>query len=167
MSRNRSLNFKKLVESFHAGLFRFARCLSGEEQTAADLVQHTFYIYANKGADQTDPAKLKRWFYATLYSEFQRQRTAPQVEPRRRVSRSSNAHSRNGNLAALDGEGAAVMLDSIEEPLRIPLAMFYLRELDYHDTAEILGLPLPELFKRLAAGKTRLKSTLAQRGTTG
>ncbi len=161
MSRSQSLNFKKLVESLHAGLFRFAYCLCFDEQTASDLTQHTFYLYANKGTDLRDPAKLKLWCYTTLYSEYRRQRSAPQLEPRAKPAAST---PKMENLAALDGARAAKLLELLDEPLRAPLALFYLRELNYREMAETLATPLPTVLERVNRGKNRLKEILAQRG---
>jgi RNA polymerase sigma-70 factor (ECF subfamily) len=164
MSRNQSLNFKKLVESFHAGLFRFAYCLCFDEQTASDLTQHTFFIYANKGTELRDSAKLKLWFYSTLYHEYVRQRTAPQLEPRKLPAARGKGTVKAENLAALDGTSTAALFESMEEPLRAPLALFYLRDLNYREMAEVLATPIPELLQRVALGKNRLKEILTQRG---
>lgn len=164
MSRLKSLNFKKLVESFHAGLFRFAYCLCFDEQTASDLTQHTFYIYANKGTELKEESKLKLWLYSTLYHEYVRQRAAPQLEPRLKPAAPAKTAFKAENLAALDGASAASLLEQMEEPLRAPLALFYLRELNYREMAEILATPLPELLQRVALGKNRLKEILTQGG---
>lgn len=160
MSRIKSLHFKKLVESFHSGLFRFAYCLCFDEQTASDLTQHTFYIYANKGTELKEESKLKLWLYSTLYHEYVRQRTAPQVEPRLKPVVTAKGPLKVENLAALDGACAAGLFEQIEEPLRAPLALFYLRELNFREMAEILSTPLPELLQRVALGKNRLKEIL-------
>ncbi len=162
MSRLQSLNFKKLVDAYHTGLYRFAHCLSQDEQTASDLVQHTFFIYANKGAESRENAALKIWFYATLYHEYVRQRAAPQVEPRK-AKAAGATRVKAENLSAFDGESTAALLAWVEEPLRAPLALFYLRALTYREMAEALGTPVPELLEQVAAGKIRLKAILAQR----
>lgn len=161
MSRQ-SLNFKKLVESYHTGLYRFAHCLTQEAQTASDLVQHTFFIYANKGAEARENAALKVWFYATLYKEYLRQRAAPQIEARK-AKPGGPASVKAENLSAFDGESTAALFVSLDEPLRAPVALFYLRALSYREMSEALDLAVPELLQRVATGKNRLKAILAQR----
>ena len=55
------LDFERLVEEHHAPLYRFALSLSRDESEAADLVQETFYIWAAKGHQLTDPTRVKSW----------------------------------------------------------------------------------------------------------
>ncbi|HTB63559.1 MAG TPA: hypothetical protein VK737_08220, partial [Opitutales bacterium] len=74
MSRLQSLNYKKLVDAHCTSLYRFAFCLVHDEQTACDLTQHTFFLYANKGATLGEEVKIKSWLYATLHREYLRQR---------------------------------------------------------------------------------------------
>jgi RNA polymerase sigma-70 factor (ECF subfamily) len=159
MSRSQSLNFKKLVETFHSGLFRFAYCLVFDEQAACDLTQHTFFLYANKGAQLRDPTKLKPWLYATLYHEYKRQRAAPQLESRAAAGKDASATA-SDPITALDGESAAALFQRLPEALRGPLALFYLRELTYQEMAEVLEAPLPEVLERVGTGKAHLKKIL-------
>jgi RNA polymerase sigma-70 factor (ECF subfamily) len=157
MSRTQSLNFKKLVESYFAGLYRFAYCVAQDEQTACDLTQHTFFLYANKGATLREGAKIKPWLYATLHSEFLRQRTAP--HPEGPVARPAIPEF----IAALDGPSAAAAFAHLDEPLRAPLALFYLRDLTYQEIAEALDTPISNVFARVAEGKAQLKKIISDR----
>ncbi len=159
MSRSQSLNFKKLVENYHASLYRFAYSLTNEVQVASDLTQHTFFIYANKGAkDIGQPAKLKSWLFATLYHEYLRQRSAPRLEP---LAPAKKAPPGPVPLATLDGESAVSTLEQIEEKLRAPLVLYYLRELSFQEIAEVLNTPVADVLNRIAAGKTKLQQITA------
>ena len=64
------LDFERLVEEHHAPLYRFALSLSRDEHEAADLVQETFYIWAAKGHQLADAARVKSWLFTTLHREF-------------------------------------------------------------------------------------------------
>jgi len=160
MSRSQSLNFKKLVEAYHASLYRFAYSLANDEQIACDLTQHTFFIYANKGAAATtNPAKLRPWLYATLYHEYLRQRAAPRIPlPGAPAQKTPTATM---TLATLDGESAAHTLEKIEEKLRTPLALYYLRELSMREIAEVLDTKVTEVLNRIALGKAKLQQLTA------
>jgi RNA polymerase sigma-70 factor (ECF subfamily) len=160
MSRTQSLNFKKLVENHFTGLYRFAYCLANDEQTACDLTQHTFFLYANKGALLREGAKIKPWLYATLYSEFLRQRTAPHPEAPGGLPATAPPPVPEF-IAALDGPSAAAAFAHLDEPVRAPLALFYLHNLTYPEIAEALDTPVEAVFARVADGKIQLKKILA------
>ena len=156
MSRSQSLNFKNLVETYHASLYRFAYSLANDEHIACDLTQHTFFIYANKGAAAiSNPVKLKPWLFLTLYHEYLRQRTAPRLDPPGSPGKKTPTATKQ--LSTLDGESAARTLEQIEEKLRAPIALYYLRELSLKEIAEVLDLAVPEVLNRVALGKTRLQ----------
>lgn len=65
-----NLDFEKLVEDFYLPLYRFALSLSRKESDAADLVQQTFFLWASKGHQLRDAAKVKTWLFTSLYREF-------------------------------------------------------------------------------------------------
>jgi RNA polymerase sigma-70 factor (ECF subfamily) len=159
MSRSQSLNFKKLVEIYHASLYRFAYSLANDEQIACDLTQHTFFIYANKGSQAIgNPAKLKPWLFTTLYHEYLRQRHAPRLGP---ATPARKKPAGPVPLVTLDGESAAQMLEQIEETHRAPLVLFYLRELSFREIAEVLNLTVAEVLNHIALGKTKLQQITA------
>jgi len=160
MSRSQSLNFKNLVETYHASLYRFAYSLTNDEHIACDLTQHTFFIYANKGAAAiSNSAKLKPWLFTTLYHEYLRQRAAPRLDPLGTPAKKAPAAAMQ--LSTLDGASAARALEKIEEKLRTPLALYYLRELSLREIAEVIDLPVSEVLNRVALGKTRLQQITA------
>ncbi len=164
MSRTQSLNFKKLVENHFAGLYRFAYCLAHDEQTACDLTQHTFFLYANKGATLPAGTRIKPWLYATLHNEFLRQRSAPHPETPS-TPPGALPLAIPEFIAALDGPSAAAAFAHLEEKLRAPLALFYLHDLSYAEIAGALNLPIKEIFTRVAAGKAQLKKIISDRST--
>lgn len=81
------INFKELVETYYAPLYRFAFSLAGNKEDAGDLTQQTFYIWAEKGSSLRQASKVKSWLFTTLYREFLRLKrqssstvsTAPEV----------------------------------------------------------------------------------------
>jgi len=162
MSRTQSITFKKLVENHFASLYRFAYCLVNDEQTAGDLTQHTFFLYANKGATLPPGVKVKPWLYGTLHSEFLRQRGAP--DPEFPLAPTTAAPiAKPEFIAALDGPSAAAAFAHLDEVLRAPLALYYLRDLTYPEIAEALAVPLENIFARVAEAKLQFKKILAGR----
>src|SRR5947207_15768066 len=65
-----TLDFEKLVEDYYMPLYRFALSLSRQESDAADLTQQTFFLWASKGRQLRDEAKVKAWLVTSLCREF-------------------------------------------------------------------------------------------------
>ena len=64
------VDFDRLVEEYYMPLFRFGLSLSRKESDAVDLTQQTFLIWAEKGHQLRDPARVKTWLFTTLYRQF-------------------------------------------------------------------------------------------------
>ncbi len=166
MSRILSQNFKKLVEGNFTSLYRFAFCLANDEQTACDLTQHTFFLYANKGSAIHDVHKIKPWLYSTLHGEYLRQRSVPHIEPPPPppATRAAASVPAPENVAALDGPSAAALFAKLDESVRAPLALYFLQDLTYPEIAESLNALLGNAIQaRIATGKTQAKKLLAGR----
>jgi len=73
------LDFESVVARFYESLYQFAFSLTHKEADACDLTQQTFYIWATKGHQLRDPAKVKTWLFTTLHRQF--------LESRRRLVR--------------------------------------------------------------------------------
>lgn len=74
--------FEELVDAHYQALYRFAMSLARDTDTAGDLVQETFCIWAAKGGQLKDRSKAKTWLFTTLHREF--------LSLRRRASRFSD-----------------------------------------------------------------------------
>lgn len=59
-------DFEQLVDRHYAPLFRFAFSLAKGASEASDLTQQTFYLWAAKGHQLRDRAKVKSWLFTTL-----------------------------------------------------------------------------------------------------
>ena len=159
MGINEKIDFNELVDTYYQPLYRFGYSLMKNEHDASDLVQQTFCIYAEKGSSLRETSKVKSWLFTTLYREFLRirrkastvnmyepeaiERIAPQIDSQ--VERSTDA------AEALEA------LDQVEEIYRVPLILFYLKDLSYKEIAEIIEVPIGTVMSRLSRGKEQLK----------
>ena len=66
----RPIDFNELVDRHYTALYRFALSLAKNGSEAADLTQQTFYLWASKGHQLRDLAKVKSWLFTTLYREY-------------------------------------------------------------------------------------------------
>ena len=136
-------DFQQLVDRYYAALYRFGLSLSGSTDSASDLVQQTFYLWAEKGHQLRDPAKAKGWLFTTLYREYlttyRRNAKFPQVgledAPPEAITIEPDV------LRELDGDTVVQALGQLEEVFRAPLTLFYLEELSYREIADVLDVP--------------------------
>jgi RNA polymerase sigma-70 factor (ECF subfamily) len=158
--------FTQLVDTHYAGLFRFAVSLTRSDADASDLTQQTFYIWATKGHTIRELAKAKTWLFTTLYREF--------IRARRRGQRMSSIEDlppgeqdvpdvANDEIARLDNAIVLVALQDIDPVFRAALTLFYLKDMTYHEIAEILDVPIGTVMSRLNRGKAHLRTALARR----
>lgn len=155
-------DFQMLVDRHYAALYRFALSLSGSGDAAADLVQQTYYLWAEKGHQLRDGSKAKSWLFTTLYREYlstyRRNVRHPEVE----------LDETTGELPVvvpevfndLDGATVVSSLTEVDEVFRAPLTLFYLEDLSYKEIADVLEVPIGTVMSRLARGKEQLRKLL-------
>lgn len=158
------LDFESLVARYYEALYQFAFSLTHAEADACDLTQQTFYVWATKGHQLRDPAKVKTWLFTTLHRQF--------LESRRRQARFPHHE-----LEAVEYELPAIspktanQLDSaqvlhalaqVDEVYQAPVALFYLEDCSYKDIAEILSVPMGTVKSRISRGIGQLQTVLAK-----
>lgn len=156
--------YEALVAAHYAPLFRFALSLARNEADASDLTQQAFYLLATKGGQIRDQAKAKSWLATTLYREF--------LNGRRRSNRFEHVSVEQDAAELptvepdltrqLDGATAMAALQSVPEPYRAPLSLFYLQDHSYQEIAEILDIPIGTVMSRLSRGKAELRHRLTE-----
>jgi RNA polymerase sigma factor (sigma-70 family) len=155
--------FEQLVDAHYQALYRFGVSLTRNSDSAADLVQETFCIWAAKGDQLNDRSKAKTWLFTTLHREF--------LSQRRRASRFSdepvNEDSADASTGAedeaerqMDGQRALELLGALEQAYRVPLVLFYLQQHSYKEIAEILDVPIGTVMSRLSRGKELLRKRM-------
>ena len=155
-------SFQQLVDRHYAALYRFGLSLSRNADAAADLVQQTFYLWAEKGHQLRDLSKAKSWLFTTLYREYlttyRRGVKFPQVELD--AAEAELPAIASDVLDQLDGPAVVAALAQVDEVFRAPLTLFYLEELSYREIAEVLGVPIGTVMSRLSRGKEQLRKLL-------
>ncbi len=156
--------FQLLVDLHYAALYRFGLSLSGKVEAASDLVQQTFYLWAEKGHQLRDRTKAKSWLFTTLYREYlstyRRNMKFPQVELDDAIGELPSIASEV--LDELDGATVVATLAQIDEVFRGPLTLFYIEELSYREIADVLQVPMGTVMSRLSRGKEQLRDLLIE-----
>lgn len=158
-----ALDFESVVARFYEPLYQFAFSLTRAEADACDLTQQTFYVWATKGHQLRDTAKVKTWLFTTLHRAF--------LETRRRSTRFPHHELSQvpAELPALTIEHARSLdtaqvlaaLSRIDDVYQAPVALFYLEDCSYKEIAEILGVPIGTVKSRMSRGILQLQTLLA------
>ena len=162
--------FGELVDAHYEALYRFGYSLTRSPDRAADLVQETFCIWAEKNAQLRDRSKAKTWLFTTLHREF--------LGQRRKLSRFSDEPLDEGMMAAamngeedaerqMDGHRAVELLGEMDEMYQAPLALFYIQQHSYKEIAEILSVPIGTVMSRLSRGKEMLRKKMVKEPSSG
>jgi RNA polymerase sigma-70 factor, ECF subfamily len=159
---NSADQFEAIVSEHYEPLYRFAMSLTRAESDACDLTQHTFYVWATKGHQLRDFAKVKTWLYTTLHRAFlqtrRRQSRFPQQELDEAVEQlPAVSPVLSDQLDALQVFPALALVD---EKYQAAVALFYLEDYAYKDIAVILDVPVGTVKSRIARGITQLRDIL-------
>lgn len=161
------LDFESLVARYYEPLYKFAFSLSRDEADACDLTQQTFYIWATKGHQLRDPAKVKTWLFTTLHRQF--------LESRRRATHFPHSELESveadlpviqpAAISRLDTAQVLIALAKVDEVFQAAVALFYLEDCSYKEIAEILAVPMGTVKSRIARGLGQLQKLLADECT--
>ena len=156
-------DFKGLVDLYYPSLYRFALSLTGQQSDASDLTQQTFYIWARKGHQLQDPAKVKSWLFTTLHREY--------LQLRRKAARLSDLELEKVEhelpevppvrQTQLDTDSVLDALSRLDEPFQAPISLFYLEDYSYVEIGQILGVPLGTVKSRISRGIAQLQRLLS------
>jgi RNA polymerase sigma-70 factor (ECF subfamily) len=153
--------FEQLVDAHYEALYRFALSLSRNADTAADLVQQTFCIWAQKGHQLKERDKAKTWLFTTLHREFlshaRKSKRYSDEELTEEMAGRVSATEDEGAERAMDGQRALELLGELDENFRAPLALFYLQQHSYKEIAEILDVPMGTVMSRISRAKEMLR----------
>lgn len=167
--RNMS-EFGDLVDAHYQALYRFGYSLTRSPDRAADLVQETFCIWAEKNAQLRDRSKAKTWLFTTLHREFlgqRRKQSRYSDEPIDENALGTEAGSEDDAERQMDGQRAVELLGEMDEIYQAPLALFYIQQHSYKEIAEILDVPIGTVMSRLSRGKELLRKRMIAEPSSG
>ncbi len=156
--------FQELVDAHYQPLYRFAYSLAKNPDSAADLVQQTFCIWAQKGDQLDDRSKAKTWLFTTLYREFlagaRRQNKFPETDLGDAEFYLEANEQDTGRM--IDAKRAVAILNKLDETFRAPLVLFFLQQHSYKEIAEVLDIPMGTVMSRISRGKDLLKEMMSE-----
>ena len=155
--------FEELVDQYYQPLYRFGFSLAKNPDRAADLVQQTFVIWAQKGHQLKDRSKAKTWLFTTLYREHLGNARKSQRHPETEISEVEHELpiEENESGRQLDAQRAVSLLKELDETFRAPLTLFYLQQHSYKEIAEVLDVPIGTVMSRISRGKEQLRKKMS------
>lgn len=158
--------FDELIERWHGPLWRYARRLTGDDDTASEVTQDVWLKVLRGIGGLRDGASLRPWLFGitrrTLMDRLRAHYAAPataDLDPATLVAEDT-AGLDHEDLAAID-EG----LSRLPATEREILTLFYLRELSLSDIARVLAVPVGTVKSRLFRARVLLRRELT--GITG
>jgi RNA polymerase sigma-70 factor (ECF subfamily) len=157
-----TLEYNQKILGFKQALNYFAISLTHDSEDAKDLLQETMYkaiLYKDKFTDATN---LKAWLYTimknTFINNYRRNQKTRQIVDHTKDLYFLNAPQTNSEVSPvsqISHKDIRKILDSLEEELRIPFAMFY-EGYKYKEIAEYLALPIGTVKSRIFLARKKL-----------
>jgi RNA polymerase sigma-70 factor, ECF subfamily len=157
-----SYDISPAVAEHYETIYRFAYSLAGNPADAADITQQTFLALARYGQTIREESKLRGWLFTTAHREFLRQRRRTKAHPTMSLDDLDEEPVATESTSTTQVDAAHVMklVSGLDESLRAPLALFYIKNMKYREIAEILSLPIGTVMSRLARAKATLRTQL-------
>jgi RNA polymerase sigma-70 factor (ECF subfamily) len=143
-------------------LRRYARALTGNRDSADDLVQDTLERALSRSALFRPGGDPRPWLFTIMHNVFVNQ--VRSVAARRTTPLDPQAHEPITHDSTQDG---LVLRDLTRALAEVPadqrevMLLVGLENLSYADAAGILGVPVGTVMSRLARGRERLRAALA------
>jgi RNA polymerase sigma-70 factor (ECF subfamily) len=142
-------------------LRRYARALTGNRDSADDLVQDTLERALARSALFRPGGNPRAWLFAIMHNVFVNQ--VRSAASRRTVSLDPESFEAAGQdlahqgLAVRDIERALALLPSEQREV---VLLVGLEALSYADTAKVVGVPVGTVMSRLSRGRERLRGLI-------
>ena len=154
--------FEKHLSPHVSMLYKSAIRMCGNSNDAQDLIQETLYIALKSFHQLIDPAKSKSWMFSILRNLFlkdiEKTKKRAEIEFDSVCDKLSDRQHPEGDfLRAEVRNNIQVVLNTLEERLRVVLVKFYFDGLSYKEISELLNIPIGTVMSRIARAKVYLK----------
>ena len=154
--------FEKYISPHVSMLYRSAIRMCGNPNDAQDLVQETLFSALKNFHQLIDPAKSKSWMFSILRNLFlkdiEKTKKRAEIEFDSVCDKLSDRQHPEGDfLRAEVRNNIQVVLNTLEERLRVVLVKFYFDGLSYKEISELLNIPIGTVMSRIARAKVYLK----------
>jgi RNA polymerase sigma-70 factor (ECF subfamily) len=160
----------QLYKRFNQLVYRTAYGISGDPDTAADLLQDVF-LRLHRFAERVDPSRpLEPWLYRVTtnlaYTRVKRRRWLRPLDDVADWLSSKEKKPSVHYLVELDDEWQQVnrAIGTLPLPQRIVVVLYYVNDLSIIEIADILEIPQGTVKSRLHYGRKTLKKIIGSQG---
>lgn len=157
--------FDALVARWHEPLWRYLRGATGDPEVAREVLQES-WVRILRGIDRLrDASRLRPWLFSIARRAFMdRLRVRYAHEGHEPLGDEPADDSLPAELAWEDAERLHAALDRLSPPDRETTVLFYLRELDLQEVADVLAVPVGTVKSRLHRARRFLRAQLTAQG---
>ena len=160
-------NFREFLLPHFQVIYRSALRLSGNEHDAEDLVQETFYSGIKKFHQIKDREKTKYWLFSILRNLFlkdvEKKKHRAEIDFDLVCGRLQDNKNLERDLLIEEVKSKIQeVLETLNERLKTPIALFYFEGKSYKEISETLEVPIGTVMSRIARAKVHLKRELTQ-----
>lgn len=159
-----------LIERYKLTLYRFCYHLTSNKHEADDLFQDTWVRAVEKIRQYDDSRAFNVWLFSIAMNRYRdKYRRAKRWLGKFTDIPGENIESEEpiASEQMEDKETKAILVKCINElkdSYRIPLFLYYYKEISYEDIAKILDIPLGTVKSRLNSAKKKLKKKMEVKG---
>lgn len=144
----------QLVDLWQPRLWPFAKVLTGDDESAWEVMQETWLAVLQDLKRLQDPARFRPWIFRIV-----RNKAADRVRRRTQERKSLDRQTLEASVnCTKPREDLRDMLGALPEQDACLLALHYLEGTTYEEMATILGVPTGTIKSRLHAARGRLRA---------
>ncbi len=168
----------RLIEQYQYRLFRYLVYVTGDKERAEDFFQETWIRVLERGHQYDGKSKFEAWLFAIarhLVIDWQRQKkiesldalTDPQQEHPLQVADESDPSPLHSVLSQESQKTVQTSLQKIPAMYREVLVLRFQEDLQIHEMAGVLSIPISTVKSRLYRGLEALRAALPTRPAGG
>jgi RNA polymerase sigma-70 factor (ECF subfamily) len=159
--------FDALVERWHEPLWRYVHGMTGDPVRSEEILQEGWLRILRGIGALRDPQRLGAWMFSIVRRTFvdglRARYAAPRFEP---LDAEPPADDAEPQLDWQESESLHWALQRLPPPDRETVVLFYLRELDLRQVADVLDVPVGTVKSRLHRGRRTLRRELETQGVS-
>ena len=178
-AKNNKIAFDKLMNIYSPYIYRLCKRLSKNKFDADDLYQNTWLKIYKSIKNYNSNNKFENWIYTICLNNYRDNYTKnknllskvkdlfssteeKELEINNIYDQSENTD--NTIIATIDSNKIHSYINELKDIYRIPIILFYFKDLSYTDISEITKVPIGTVKSRLNSGKAKLKKIMEEDG---